>query len=292
MNAIALRLAVARQLERLARRVGGEDLQIRGDRRAIAIDLDIGERGKVGDALLDRAFMGGGLQIGGDLRAAAPFRRMLAEFEHHVIETVGGGVFAIARIGTGRMARNQIQYLEAILDIAQTLFEAAILCGHEILPFRAAAPVGRLRHYSKGASQQPPGSVTIWARQPSDDARRGEHGQFMDRLTPRPSLTDRTRRSMRDALEGRRSGIGRLLPFFGPAVVTSIAYIDPGNFATNIQAGAHYGYRLLWVVLLANLIAMLFQALSAKLGIVTGRNLAEMCRDQFSRPTVLAMWIA
>ncbi len=66
--------------------------------------------------------------------------------------------------------------------------------------------------------------------------------------------------------------------------------MDPGNFATNIQAGAKYGYQLLWVVLLANLIAMLFQALSAKLGIVTGRNLAEMCRDQFPRPVVLAMW--
>src|SRR5581483_9534812 len=65
------------------------------------------------------------------------------------------------------------------------------------------------------------------------------------------------------------------LPFAGPAVVASIAYIDPGNFATNIQAGAKYGYGLLWVVLLANLVAMLFQGLSAKLGIVTGRNLAE-----------------
>jgi manganese transport protein len=74
-------------------------------------------------------------------------------------------------------------------------------------------------------------------------------------------------------------------------VVVSIAYIDPGNFATNIQAGAKYGYGLLWVVLLANLIAMLFQALSAKLGIVTGRNLAEMCRERFPWPIVWAMWI-
>src|SRR6266566_9636029 len=65
----------------------------------------------------------------------------------------------------------------------------------------------------------------------------------------------------------------------------------PRNFATNIQAGAKYGYGLLWVVLLANLIAMLFQALSAKLGIVTGRNLAEMCRDEFPRPIVWAMWV-
>ena len=77
-----------------------------------------------------------------------------------------------------------------------------------------------------------------------------------------------------------------MLPFAGPAVIASIAYMDPGNFATNIQAGARYGYTLLWVVLLANLIAMLFQALSAKLGIVTGRNLAEMCREQFPPPVV------
>ena len=81
------------------------------------------------------------------------------------------------------------------------------------------------------------------------------------------------------------------LAFAGPAVIASIAYMDPGNFATNIQAGARYGYTLLWVVLLANLIAMLFQALSAKLGIVTGRNLAEMCRDEFPRPVVWGMWV-
>jgi manganese transport protein len=67
--------------------------------------------------------------------------------------------------------------------------------------------------------------------------------------------------------------------------------MDPGNFATNIQAGAKYGYGLLWVVLLANVIAMLFQGLSAKLGIVTGRNLAELCRDRFPRPVVLPMWV-
>jgi manganese transport protein len=67
--------------------------------------------------------------------------------------------------------------------------------------------------------------------------------------------------------------------------------MDPGNFATNIQAGAKYGYGLLWVVLLANVIAMLFQGLSAKLGIVTGRNLAELCRDRFPRPVVFTMWV-
>src|SRR5579864_970121 len=104
------------------------------------------------------------------------------------------------------------------------------------------------------------------------------------------SLTDRTVAAARGVLAGERRGLSAYLALVGPAVVVSIAYIDPGNFATNIQAGARYGYELLWVVLLANLIAMLFQALSAKLGIVTGRNLAEMCRDQFPRPVVLAMW--
>ena len=110
-------------------------------------------------------------------------------------------------------------------------------------------------------------------------------------IATRTSLTDRTILAGRDALAGRRRGVRAFLPFAGPAVIASIAYMDPGNFATNIQAGAKYGYQLLWVVLAANLIAMLFQALSAKLGIVTGRNLAELCREQFPRPVVLAMWV-
>ena len=104
------------------------------------------------------------------------------------------------------------------------------------------------------------------------------------------TMTDRTLAAMRETLAGRGRAFSSLL-FAGPAVIASIAYMDPGNFATNIQAGAKYGYTLLWVVLLANLIAMLFQALSAKLGIVTGRNLAEMCRDHFSKPVVMAMWV-
>jgi manganese transport protein len=105
------------------------------------------------------------------------------------------------------------------------------------------------------------------------------------------SLTARSIAAARDVLAGRRGGFSARLAFVGPAVVASIAYIDPGNFATNVQAGAKYGYELLWVVLAANLIAMLFQALSAKLGIVTGRNLAEMCRDEFPPAVVWAMWI-
>src|SRR5690242_11678295 len=109
-------------------------------------------------------------------------------------------------------------------------------------------------------------------------------------IEPR-SMSDRTVEAARALLAGERRGVRGYIAFAGPAVVASIAYMDPGNFATNIQAGAKYGYTLLWVVLLANLIAMLFQALSAKLGIVTGKNLAEMCRDQFSRPVAIAMWI-
>jgi manganese transport protein len=105
------------------------------------------------------------------------------------------------------------------------------------------------------------------------------------------SITARTVATARALIRGQRVGPGAYLAFGGPAVIASIAYMDPGNFATNIQAGAKYGYSLLWVVLLANLIAMLFQALSAKLGIVTGRNLAEMCRDCFPRPVVWAMWV-
>jgi manganese transport protein len=105
------------------------------------------------------------------------------------------------------------------------------------------------------------------------------------------SLTGRSVAAARDVLAGRRSGLVARLAFIGPAVVASIAYVDPGNFATNIQAGASYGYELLWVVVAANLIAMLFQALSAKLGIVTGRNLAEMCRDRFPPAVVRAMWV-
>jgi manganese transport protein len=112
-----------------------------------------------------------------------------------------------------------------------------------------------------------------------------------DTLTPGLSLTEWTVAAARDALAVRGTRWGRSLVFAGPAVVASIAYMDPGNFATNIEAGAKYGYGLLWVVLLANLVAMLFQALSAKLGIVTGRNLAELCRERFPQPLVWAMWV-
>jgi manganese transport protein len=113
---------------------------------------------------------------------------------------------------------------------------------------------------------------------------------MMDGGQVSPRLTDRTVSAINEVLAGRKaSGLSKLL-FAGPAVVASIAYMDPGNFATNLQAGSQYGYSLLWVVMAANVIAMLFQALSARLGIVTNRNLAEMCREHFPMPVVYAMW--
>jgi manganese transport protein len=94
-----------------------------------------------------------------------------------------------------------------------------------------------------------------------------------------------------EVLAGNRRGWRALLPFTGPAFVASVAYMDPGNFATNIQGGAGFGYRLLWVVVLANLMAMLFQGISAKLGIATGKNLAELSREVVPKPVALGMWI-
>jgi manganese transport protein len=102
-----------------------------------------------------------------------------------------------------------------------------------------------------------------------------------------------TLKSAKAVLSGRskKGWFTRLLPFLGPAFIASIAYVDPGNFATNIQGGAQFGYELLWVILGSNLMAMLLQALSAKLGIATGKNLAEHCRERFSRPVVWIMWV-
>jgi len=93
-----------------------------------------------------------------------------------------------------------------------------------------------------------------------------------------------------DALRGYPRG-WRILPFLGPAFVACVAYIDPGNFATNIAGGSKFGYTLCWVILASNLMAMLIQTLSAKLGIATGRNLPEVCRDRFSRRTSFALWV-
>ena len=93
------------------------------------------------------------------------------------------------------------------------------------------------------------------------------------------------------ALSGQTKGLKRLLPFLGPAFIASVAYIDPGNFATNIAAGSQYGYLLLWVILASNLMAVLIQTLSAKLGIATGRNLPEIARENFPKPVSIGLWI-
>jgi len=102
-----------------------------------------------------------------------------------------------------------------------------------------------------------------------------------------------TIQSATDVLSGqsKKGGLARLLPFLGPAFIAGVAYMDPGNFATNIQAGAQFGYLLLWVIIASNLTAMLIQTLSAKLGIASGLNLAEQCRAHFPHRVTLAMWV-
>jgi manganese transport protein len=102
-----------------------------------------------------------------------------------------------------------------------------------------------------------------------------------------------TQESAYEVLAGhsKKGRLARLLPFLGPAFIASVAYMDPGNFATNIQGGAQFGYQLLWVIVASNLMAMLIQSLSAKLGIASGLNLAEQCRNNFPRPMVVVMWV-
>lgn len=109
----------------------------------------------------------------------------------------------------------------------------------------------------------------------------------------RETGTTRLKKTALDILTGKskKGGLARLLPFMGPAFIASVAYMDPGNFATNIQGGAKFGYTLLWVIVASNLMAMLIQTLAAKLGIASGLNLAEQCRNHFPRPLVLLMWV-
>ena len=94
-----------------------------------------------------------------------------------------------------------------------------------------------------------------------------------------------------ESLAGERRGFRGLSPFLGPAFIAAVAYVDPGNFATNMAAGSGYGYQLLWVVLMANLMAMLIQSMSAKLGIATRKNLPEVCRERFPRKVSIALWL-
>lgn len=93
------------------------------------------------------------------------------------------------------------------------------------------------------------------------------------------------------SLSGSAHGVRAVLPFLGPAFVAAVAYVDPGNFATNVAAGSQYGYMLLWVILASNLMAMLIQTMSAKLGIATGMNLPEVCRARYPKPVSRALWV-
>ena len=114
------------------------------------------------------------------------------------------------------------------------------------------------------------------------------------RQAPPATISAKTAAAASEILEGRsrRGFFRRILPFLGPAFIASIAYIDPGNFATNIQSGARFGYLLLWVILGSNVLASFIQALAAKLGIASRKNLAEHCADQFSKPVTFCLWIA
>jgi manganese transport protein len=104
-------------------------------------------------------------------------------------------------------------------------------------------------------------------------------------------MTHKNEVSAEAVLRGDIKGIRRILPFLGPAFIAAVAYIDPGNFATNITAGSKYGYLLLWVIFASNLMAVLIQSLSAKLGIATGKNLPEVARDKFPKPVAFFLWI-
>jgi manganese transport protein len=121
---------------------------------------------------------------------------------------------------------------------------------------------------------------------PLEEVRAGE-SIVEDVLPGEAAVAEAARRS----LDGHARGLRRVWPFLGPAFIAAVAYIDPGNFATNIAGGAKFGYLLLWVILSANLIAMVVQTQSAKLGIATGKNLAELCRESFSRRTSIGLWI-
>src|SRR3712207_571000 len=112
--------------------------------------------------------------------------------------------------------------------------------------------------------------------------------EIVESVLPGESATVRAAHA---SLKGERRGLRGLVPFLGPAFVAAVAYVDPGNFATNISSGAQYGYLLLWVILCSNLMAMLIQSMSAKLGIATGKNLPEVCRERFPKAVSLGLWV-
>ncbi len=119
----------------------------------------------------------------------------------------------------------------------------------------------------------------------------GRPAEFPDSIEGALPGESATARAAHASLKGNRRGIRKLWPFLGPAFIASVAYVDPGNFATNISSGAQFGYLLLWVILASNLMAMLVQSMSAKLGIATGRNLPEVCRERFSKPVTFLLWV-
>src|SRR5436190_16325404 len=105
------------------------------------------------------------------------------------------------------------------------------------------------------------------------------------------NATARTADDAGRVLRGERATGFRILPFLGPAFIACVAYVDPGNFATNIAGGSKFGFTLVWVIVASNLMVMLIQTLSAKLGIATGRNLPEVCRDEFPRRVTFGLWV-
>lgn len=115
-----------------------------------------------------------------------------------------------------------------------------------------------------------------------------ETNRIVESVLPGESATVRAAHA---SLKGEKRGLRKLWPFLGPAFVAAVAYVDPGNFATNISGGARYGYLLLWVILVSNLMAMLIQSMSAKLGIATGKNLPEVCRERFPKVVTLGLWV-
>jgi manganese transport protein len=107
-------------------------------------------------------------------------------------------------------------------------------------------------------------------------------------IASRPDVLPEGLQTVDEALHRTRF---RILPFLGPAFIACVAYIDPGNFATNIAAGSKFGYTLVWVVVASSLMAMVIQTLSAKLGIATGHNLPEVCRERYSRRVSRGLWV-
>ena len=127
---------------------------------------------------------------------------------------------------------------------------------------------------------------------PQDDSLQSEP-DAREELALSPAAAAASSSGLTDALNPKRNAFrsDQIWSYFGPAFVASVAYIDPGNFATNILGGSQFGYRLLWVLLWSNAMAILIQYLSAKLGIVTGLTLPQNCRRHFARRTNLFLWV-